>query len=352
MRVRAKSIPRGLIRLLQFRKRSPVAFLNVRWDHHAKKSGYHPVAEGLGRELMPRVIPGEIRRGINVLMGKGWIEERIIRYQRNMLKAKVVVVASGDTHPWSIHQPSQDRSWRLVGVFHHPDRQLEQLVMRLPQGVIDAAVCVSRSQMPLLDRVVGSERCAFIPHGVDTAYFQPKASGKDRHLVISVGEHWRDFRTLAAVARQLKARDPEIIVRIIGPARMRLSCQPAIDAGCQLLSGISDAELLKNYQTAVVQMLPLIAATANNSLLEGMACGLPVVTADLPGVRDYVPGEAGVFCLPGDADGYANAVLELLDDRTRLQDMALHARRRAETLSWPRIRDELHRQMVAWQYLS
>jgi glycosyltransferase involved in cell wall biosynthesis len=27
--------------------------------------------------------------------------------------------------------------------------------------------------------------------------------------------------------------------------------------------------------------------TANNSLLEGLACGVPAVTTDLPGIRDY-----------------------------------------------------------------
>lgn len=39
-------------------------------------------------------------------------------------------------------------------------------------------------------------------------------------------------------------------------------------------------------------LVVLLDSTANNSLLEAMACGMPMVTTDLQGVRDYVARSA------------------------------------------------------------
>ena len=54
------------------------------------------------------------------------------------------------------------------------------------------------------------------------------------------------------------------------------------------------------YQGADLLLLPLIDATANNTLLEGLACGLPVLASDLTGVRDYAPDSHTLYASSAD----------------------------------------------------
>ena len=68
--------------------------------------------------------------------------------------------------------------------------------------------------------------------------------------------------------------------------------------------------------------------------LEAMACGLPVVTTDAPGMSDiFANGErdGGMVAPRGDAAAFAAALGTLLDNPSRREDLAARARRRVET---------------------
>ncbi|HEX6899171.1 MAG TPA: glycosyltransferase family 4 protein [Thermoanaerobaculia bacterium] len=64
--------------------------------------------------------------------------------------------------------------------------------------------------------------------------------------------------------------------------------------------------------------------------VEAMACGLPVVGADAPGVADILGGEAGTIVPIGDADAFARALGTLIDDADLSARIGVQARRRAE----------------------
>ena len=79
-------------------------------------------------------------------------------------------------------------------------------------------------------------------------------------------------------------------------------------------------------------------------LIEAMACGLPVIATEYPGVRAVVEdGETGIVVRPGDPGAVASAVRALADagasGRSRI---GRAGRRRAERLwSWPRLLDRM-----------
>lgn len=77
-------------------------------------------------------------------------------------------------------------------------------------------------------------------------------------------------------------------------------------------------------QTSRVEGLPF-------SLLEGMACGLPVAAMDAGGVNEIVEvGTTGFLSAIGDWAGLGRAVIRLIDDPTLRAKMGAAARRRAE----------------------
>jgi starch synthase len=65
--------------------------------------------------------------------------------------------------------------------------------------------------------------------------------------------------------------------------------------------------------------------------VEAMACGLPVVAADAPGVADILGEDAAGTIVPiGDAEAFARALGSLLDDEALRVNLGARARRRAE----------------------
>ena len=111
----------------------------------------------------------------------------------------------------------------------------------------------------------------------------------------------------------------------------------------RVYSSISETQLVDFYSTADILLLPLIDGTANNTILEAMACGLPVITTDVGGIAMYLPKEAGLLLAAGDAQLMAQATLELIHDSERLSAMSNAARQTAESFDWSVVAEKMRR---------
>jgi glycosyltransferase involved in cell wall biosynthesis len=111
---------------------------------------------------------------------------------------------------------------------------------------------------------------------------------------------------------------------------------------------ITDEALRSHYQSADLLVLPLQDATANNALLEGLACGLPVVASDLPAVGEYAPREAALL-VPHETEAFVAAIRQLVDDDLKRTTMSQTGRTAVESLAWPLVArrfDHLYRQVT------
>jgi len=175
-----------------------------------------------------------------------------------------------------------------VCTYHQPPTVFARVV-RCKQTVknLDAVIVVASNQADYFATLVGYERVFLIPLGVDTDCYRPtdgrRTEGRE---CLFVGQWLRDFEMLSAVVNALAAREPALRFKIVTRKddAQRFSGCPNVVA----VTGISDDQLLQAYQSADLLVLPLEDCTANCALLEGLACGLPVVTTDVGGIRDYV----------------------------------------------------------------
>ena len=78
--------------------------------------------------------------------------------------------------------------------------------------------------------------------------------------------------------------------------------------------------------------------------LEAMACGVPVVTTDCGGIRDYaVDGYNALIVPPGDPEAVADAVLKILRDDKFRERLVEHGIETAKQRSWDKVVDKFER---------
>jgi teichuronic acid biosynthesis glycosyltransferase TuaC len=221
---------------------------------------------------------------------------------------------------------------------------------RVPRGLIlgairDAGALVAVSaalKTVLVELGAPDEKVTVLRNGVETSLFRPpedratarRALGLKNKTLLSVGgliERKGHHRTIEAM-RQLG--DFELVIVGEGPERDRL-------AGLIETFGLSDRvrllgprphpELPSIYGAADASMLASSREGWANVLLESMACGTPVVAANIWGNPEVVrEPAAGVIYEPNTPDGIAAGVRRLF---ANLPDRAA-TRAYAEPFSW------------------
>lgn len=106
--------------------------------------------------------------------------------------------------------------------------------------------------------------------------------------------------------------------------------------GVEVHTGVSDERLRDLYRESDLLFLPLVQAAASDTLLEAMACGLPVVATGIGGVPEYVGDTAGRLVELFRPDLMLEAIVELSGDPFQPAAMGRAARRRARELDWQR----------------
>jgi glycosyltransferase involved in cell wall biosynthesis len=143
----------------------------------------------------------------------------------------------------------------------------------------------------------------------------------------------KDHALLVRCARELQRRDPgrwRFVVLGDGPLRESVMTQAAdlVDAGVMEFPDPT-LEVIGHVQCADVGVLFTHGEGISNSIMEYMACGLPVVASDVGGTPELVvDGVTGILVPPGDTDGAAEALSALRSDRSRARSMGEAGRKR------------------------
>jgi phosphatidylinositol alpha-1,6-mannosyltransferase len=155
------------------------------------------------------------------------------------------------------------------------------------------------------------------------------------------------LEALAAVRRAVP--DLVYVVAGDGPDRERLvelARRLGVDESVRFVGAVEDAELPLWYSLGDVFVMPSRSDPPDVEgfgivYLEAAACERPVVAARAGGVPDAVAdGVSGLLVEPGDRDGLARALAELLSDPARRANLGRRARERVlAELTWDRIAD-------------
>jgi glycosyltransferase involved in cell wall biosynthesis len=239
----------------------------------------------------------------------------------------------GDTDIHILGKVASATGNHLAVTFHEPPKNLEYLNIS-PELVrtFSAVILVCEAQRPYFETMVSPPVTYVVPHGIDTSFFSSASPLTEEPVCITVGSHLRDFPTLEAAMVRVWSKRPDVRLIAVGTRRTKDKANPHMtldDPRIEYLDGIDDRTLLEAYHQARVALIPVTAATANNALLEAMACGLPIVSTDCGGIPEYMGSEAGLTVPPGDSEQFAAAILGLIPSSSSASNIGAAARQRA-----------------------
>ncbi|WP_342676397.1 glycosyltransferase family 4 protein [Methanofollis sp. UBA420] len=142
-------------------------------------------------------------------------------------------------------------------------------------------------------------------------------------LIRRKGLEWL-IRAMAIIKHSGNGRDVRCILVGEGEDREyfeRLIRELGVEGSVVLAGDVGLDELVYLYRHADLFVLPSLSEVCPTVVLEAMYFGLPVVTTDIPGVRDHFAGSA-LLVPPKDEVALARAVQTVIDDKNTAVGLA------------------------------
>ena len=202
-----------------------------------------------------------------------------------------------------------------------------------------------------------SARCEEVLWGADTERFRPGTPAAGFEVAsLRAWEPNYNIDTLLRAWARLRAERPDATATLHllggGPdaaALQALAAELGLGDSVRFTGRVDDAAMVATLQRCRVSVSVPSSDATSVSLLESMACGLPVVASDLPANRQWVEPASGLLVPPRDADALAVALQGLLDEPERA--LALGRRNRELALQRASRRLQMDRMAVLYDAL-
>jgi len=180
-----------------------------------------------------------------------------------------------------------------------------------------------------------------IPNGVDTTFYSPqiKPVRRDVFRVTMMARFCkeRDFLGLVKAIELLKKRRPEHNIELIlaGDGRTRLEVETyvkrrGIDSIVKLPGQLNEAEVLSLLRETDVYVQWSLADSLSTSVMQAMACAVPVIATKIPGMGHLVEDQVTGFLLPRTTSALIEGLESLANQKALRKRFGQNGRVRVE----------------------
>jgi glycosyltransferase involved in cell wall biosynthesis len=202
------------------------------------------------------------------------------------------------------------------------------------------------------------DRTAYIPSGVEPRFFLPRRYDATGPMKLLYAGTWLDQRGifyLRDALERLAKRLPGLTMTFAGagclPTTLKEFFGPNLDSTVVAQPVVPAGKMQELFASHDVFLFPSLMEGLPSVLLEAMASGMPVITAETCGMPDVVEdGFNGLLIPPADAPAIEEAVLRLAAFPDLRQSLGQAAQQTMERYTWERsalMLEKLFRHIIA-----
>jgi glycosyltransferase involved in cell wall biosynthesis len=210
------------------------------------------------------------------------------------------------------------------------------------QKVIVDAECMKKTWMNF---GVPRDRIEVIPFGVDTNLFKPNTDNNEIRKKLEITEndivvistrpffsHYNVECLIKAASLILKKhKNTKFIIKGKGPLEnylRKLAENLGVNQHIRFSGAVQYKEMVQYLATADVYVSTSFIDSTSVSMLEAMACGLPPITTDIVGNREWIQnGVNGLLYPPKDHVALAEKITQLIEQKNQRKQFGEKSRR-------------------------
>lgn len=215
-------------------------------------------------------------------------------------------------------------------------------VEKLCAPMTDLLITINKEDFALASKKLKAKRVEYVPGvGVDTSKFiSVQVDRAEKRAQLSVPE---DACLLISVGEVNANKNHQAIIRAISEANLPnihyvIAGEGDQSEGLKKLAqtlGIADRVHLLGYRSDINELcavsdvfcFPSYREGQGLAAIEGMLCGLPIITSNVHGINDYsIDNVSGYKCSPNDISSFAKAIKKLAENPLLREKMAEHNR--------------------------
>ena len=243
-----------------------------------------------------------------------------------------------------------------------PSRWMQALARRFSRtqcNGVDAVIVPSTAMEERLRAYGVSTPIHRIPTGIPLAQFEPGdgaqfraqhgiAAGRPMVLFLGRVAFEKNLEFLLRAINLARNKIPELLFVIAGegpavPKLQQLANELGMQEATKFIGYLNRNGALRNcYSAADAFVFASRTETQGLVLLEAMALGVPVVSTAVMGTRDILAAACGAVVAPDDLQGFADAVVSLLNDPRLRARLAAEAPQCARVWGADTMAEKLH----------
>ncbi len=246
-----------------------------------------------------------------------------------------------------------DRKIKILTTVHGGDifgfrGRIGRILKRMVLRNTDELTVVSNAIAREAEKYFKEEKIHVYPMGVDTSYFAPDKKeehlrerlGIEENFLLFVGRlaEKKGVRYLIRAMPEVVAKHPRSKLVIVGGGALKddlvkMTTDLGIENKVLFAGSLSHRSVAKYFASADIVVVPSVVAKGGDTegfglvIAEAMSCGAPVITTDLPAIRDIVKdNETGFIVNQKSASEISAKIISLLDRKSALTEMKSLAR--------------------------